>query len=253
MVPANIVSDRAVRTWSGTANTKEVLTMTSAYLHRQGAPLAPNHSEYEISMSGVYEILAVHNGELIDNFAKVIDETKPVFLLMVTIDSFTLYRLDHHLKSATDEKPDGGKVELLALKSSDIGAMIVEEKHGGKLSFIKLRVDDESYWVSGTMAPTEQVTGYITAKDLLDFVSGEIPWSALRGRSYICQREQKKELSRQELIEKLQRQLTGQQELHSKVHSQLQELCSGYIAERDSAEEKLEKIPRWVRRLFSVS
>lgn len=173
----------------------------SAYLHHKGAPESPIHSEYEVEMAGVDTINLVKNASVVDNFIIVDDETKPVYVLAATIGQ-CLFKFDDHTK-LMDPKKITSKVGARAILPTDINCMIVQQMDRMRIQAIKLRVGDEVFWMQGDMAPNEEVSGIISAKDLLDFVSGEISWSALRGRSYIYEREARKEFSRQEIIRNL--------------------------------------------------
>ena len=167
-------------------------TEVSAYLHPAGKEPAPQHSEYELDLLGsilkIGKIMAVANAKVLNgNFLQVVDEKKPVFLVISsqTVNK-KIWKFDNHL-TATISK----KVRARSMLTSDVGAILIQKESNiigygpGNLLCCGVRIGNEGYFAGNPYKSDLEEGGVnmISFEDLLLFVSGETSWSDLKERS----------------------------------------------------------------------
>lgn len=157
----------------------------SAYFHPSGTPQAPKHSEYEIEMSGVWKIMTTENGKLKDGrFLQVVDEEKPVFAVIHNVEHHQIWRFDDHLKEG---KKRSHRLDATPVVSSSAEAMLTQSDSYSYL-LLSIRVGDEKYY-AGDTAKVKGEFKAISLDDLLEFISGEISWEQLRGKSHLFEKK----------------------------------------------------------------
>ena len=188
-----------------TMNQSVISGKIRSYLHLVGSPQAPKNSEYEVEMSGVREILYTFNASVKGQFIQVVNESKPVFIVISSIFKNQIWKIDFHCR----EEKKSGKCDFVPILSTDIGAMIVNEIDAHSNGFIEIRRDSESYLAHTKPKNfiSESDKRIISFEDLLSFASGTIEWGALKGRSYLLKAKLKKEVSAEEKIISLKSEL----------------------------------------------
>lgn len=207
-----------------------------AYHHGRGTVQAPEHSEYELDMDLKDEIMAVKNAKVFGNFLQVIDEEKPIFVVLGG-NYGGAWKIDCHLFGST------GKIVAELMKGSKIGAMFVEEARD--FGAYSVRVGDEHYF-AGDLSNVSGEVNAISLDDLLDFISGEIAWKCLKGRSFLHERKLAKEQSCQEKIIEARLQLQKKGDAYLRLERQFHQNKD----ETDNLEDELSAIPAWVRKFF---
>lgn len=168
----------------------------AAFLHLIGQRQSPNHSEYEIEMSGIERILISQNADLINgSILRVIDEKKPVFIVADSIWKQVVWKLDDHLEELG--KKNKGMVSTTAVLSSDLGVIISIENPRSTEKTFSIRIDSEEYFIENAFSTSDKAN-IISINDFIEFVSGEIVWENLKGRSYIFKKSLAKEKSSEE-------------------------------------------------------
>ncbi len=215
------------------------------YVHLAGSSQAPKNSEYEMCMAGVSAFLAVKNAEIFDgSILRVIDEEKPVYVIDFSVHDSELWKLDAHL---TMKGKGSGNFDAKPLLSSEAGAMIFSQVEHHKPQFVKIRICDEEY-VAGDTSSMSGTLKIISFEDILDFCSGELLWEGLKGRSYLQEKKQRKELSSQEK----NRELAEDVALKQEYINTLEQLKASSENDYDKLSKMFVKVPYFVRKFFSA-
>lgn len=230
------------------------------YFHPVGTRQTPDHSEYEVNMSGIHKIMVVKNGELIDDhFVQVIDEKKPVYLVISSIGEEQIWKFTSHL---SERKQNPGAFNAESFLTSDIGAVLVQKIGPHCDGYIKIRIGDEAYY-AGDVHGVWSNMNRISYEDLLAFVAEEIPWSGLKGRSYLYGKKKEKELSSQrknaEFARELKKVERVMQNFEKGLVSSGEELISikekliSANEELTSTKEDLGRIPKFIKKAYSIN
>lgn len=153
-----------------------------------------------------------------------------------------------------DSEKKKGNVKAIPVRTTDLGVMLFQKAIKGHYpeALFSIRVGNEEYFACNLPFAIPDGSSVISLDDLMDFISGETAWENLKGRSYLHERKLAKEKSAQEKCAEMSAKLMkrGIQIIEAKQEGWAKQ--EKLEKEIQNVNDKLRKVPLWIRKIFSA-